>query len=462
MSRLRITLISTAMMVALAALTLNSLAQPPGRNGGGPGGGPGGFFGGGGGPGGPGGPGGSLLSLASNPAVQEDMKLKDKQKAQIKSLNDKFSVQSREIWGQMGGGFGGPGGPGGPGGGPGGAPDAQGKGGRRRGQNGQDAQANGGFAGGNDGQGQVQDPNGPGGNQNQGGGGGRGNRGPGGQQDPERAQRFALMREAMDELTQSAETSLGKILDKTQVTRLKQIQLQLQGPGAILREDMMEKLGIDESQIQMLEEVRSEHRDAQRENRRARGDMMKAVFAKAMPIRNNGQNGDDAENGGPGGNNGNGNGRNGGRGNRGRPDPEAMKKAMEDPQVQAQMDQMRTQDDKLENQFSLAIAKVLTPRQRALYKKMLGAPFDRSKMGGGGPWGGPRGNGPGNPATAKAGATAGKTGATAKTNPDDDADETAPAAKPATPAPAKAKATTTAPRKKSLRELRGSSDSNDQ
>ena len=38
-------------LVALAALTLKSFAQPPGRNGGGPGGGPGGFFGRGGGPG---------------------------------------------------------------------------------------------------------------------------------------------------------------------------------------------------------------------------------------------------------------------------------------------------------------------------------------------------------------------------------------------------------------------------
>jgi Spy/CpxP family protein refolding chaperone len=463
MSRLRITLMSAAMMVALAALTLNSLAQPPGRNGGGPGGGPGGF-GRGGGPGGFGGPGGSLLSLASNPAVQEDMKVKDKQKAQIKSLNDKFGLQSREIWGQMGGG------PGGPGGGP----NAQGKGGRRQGQNGQGigngqangqvAQGNGGFGGGDDGQ--VQDPNAPGVNPNQGqgggggGGGGRGNRGPGGQQDPERAQQFAMMREAMNELTQSAEASLGKILDKTQVNRLKQIQLQLQGPGVILREDMMEKLGIDESQIQMLEEVRSEHRVAQRDNGRARQKMMRAVFEKANPNPNNGQNGDDAENGGQGANNGDGNGRNGGR--RGRPNPEAMKKAMEDPQVQAQMEQMRTQDDKLENQFSLAIAKVLTPRQRALYKKMLGAPFDRSKMGGGGPWGGPRGNGPGNnPATAKAGATATKTASTAKANPDDDAEEAAPAATPA-PAKAKAKATTAVPRKKSLRELRGSSDSNDQ
>jgi hypothetical protein len=491
MSRLRITLISAAMMVALAALTLNSLAQPPGRNGGGPGGGPGGFFGRGGGPGGPGGPGGSLLSLASNPAVQEDMKVKDKQKAQIKTLSDKFNVQSREIWTQMGGG---PGGPGGPGGGPpGGAPNAQGKGGRRQGQNGQGngngqadvqvAQGNGGFGGVDNGQ--IQDPNAPGFDPNQGqagggqggqGGGGRGNRGPGGQQDPGRAQQFAMMREAMDELTQGAEASLGKILDKTQATRLKQIQLQLQGPGAILREDMMEKLGIDESQIQMLDEVRSNYRTAQRENGQARRDVMKAVF-KAIPNQNNGQNADDAANGGNGGNNGNGNaangnggngnGRNGGRGNRGRLDPEAMKKAMEDPQIQAQMEQMNTQDQKLENQFSLAIAKVLTPRQRALYKKMLGAPFDKSKMGTGGPWGGRGGNGPGgNPATAKAGATAGKTAtATTKSNADDDLDESSTTAKPATttPAPAKTKAATTTPRKKSLRELRGSSsDSNDQ
>ena len=309
MSRLRITLMSAATMVALAALTLNSLAQPPGAMAAARVVAPGAFSGRGGGPGGPGGFGGPmpLLMLASNPAVQEDMKLKDKQKAQIKSLNDKFSQQSRELRTQMGGGFGGPGGPGGGPGGPGGGQNAQaiggganaqGKGGRRQGQNGQgngngqgdvNGQANGqvaqgaggvggGFGGGYGGGfggygggfgGQVQVPNGQGINPNQ-GQGGRGNRGPGGQQDPERAQQFAMMREAMNELTQNAEASLGKILDKSQAVRLKQIQLQLQGPGVIMREDMMEKLGIDESQIQMLEEVRSGHRDAQRENRAVR------------------------------------------------------------------------------------------------------------------------------------------------------------------------------------------------
>ena len=122
---------------------------------------------------------------------------------------------------------------------------------------------------------------------------------------------------------------------------------------------------------------------------------------------------------GNGANNGNGNGRNGGRG-RGRPDPEAMKKVMEDPQIQAQMAEMRTQGEKLDNVYAVAVNKVLSARQRTLYKKMLGPPFDRSKMGGGGPWGGTRGN----TATAKGGAAAAKTTSTAKANwDDDDADE---------------------------------------
>ena len=100
MSRLRITFTTAALVLALAALTLNSLAQPPGGGGGrgGRGGGPGGGFGGpGGGFGGPGG-GNTPLQLASNPAVQTDMKVTDKQKVQIKSLSDKFNAKMQEFF----------------------------------------------------------------------------------------------------------------------------------------------------------------------------------------------------------------------------------------------------------------------------------------------------------------------------------------------------------------------------
>ena len=102
MSRLRITFTTAALVLALAALTLNSLAQPPGGGGGGGRGGRGGGFGGPGG--GFGGPGGNTpLQLASTPAVQTDMKVTEKQKVQIKSLSDKYNAKRQEFFGQMGG-----------------------------------------------------------------------------------------------------------------------------------------------------------------------------------------------------------------------------------------------------------------------------------------------------------------------------------------------------------------------
>jgi hypothetical protein len=461
MSRLKITLMTAAMMLALAALTLNSLAQPPGRGGGGGGGG--GFGGGRGGFGGPGGgPGGgmSLLQLASNAAVQEDLKLKDAQKAKIKSLNDKYDVQRRELGNQMG--FGGPGGPGGGaqgkgqgrgGNGGNGQVAANGQGGGGGGGQGQDPNAPGGGFGGGGGGGQGQDPNAPGG-----GGGGRGNRGNRGQnggvpEDPavveQRNQQRQMAREAMNELRQTAETSLGKILDKSQVTRLKQIQLQLEMPMVVLREDMVEKLQVDEAQYAMIQEARTENRTASGAVRKSRGAIMKTAFSRINPNAANGgaNNGGNANGGG--GNNGNGNnangnnGRGGGRGGRNF-DPEAMRKVMDDPEVKAQMEQIQSQEEKLTAQLTNAIYKILGPRQRTMLKKMLGAPFDISQLRGGGPFGG-RGNN-------QAAATKTKTAAASS---DADDDDDAPKAK-ATPTPAKAKpAASSTARKKSLRELRG-------
>jgi hypothetical protein len=459
MSRLRMTFMTAAMLLALAALTLNSLAQPPAGGGGGGGGGRGGFGGGRGGFGGPGGGfggpgGGSLLQLASNPAVQEDLKLKDKQKAQIKSLNDKYNAQTQEMRTQFG--MGGPGGPGGPGG-------AQGKG---QGRGGNGGQAGGGGGAGDGGQ--VQDPD-----AQAGGGGGRGNRGNrnrngqgGVPEDPavveQRNQQRQMAREAMNELRQTAESTLGKILDKTQVSRLKQISLQLEGNQAILcrnethpHGDMLDKLQIDEAQVAMMQEVMDEGRNAERATRKSRGEAMKNAFARLNPNganggQNNGGNGNGGGGGnanGGGGNNGNGNnGRNGGgRGGRGNFDPEAMRKVMESPEMKAQMDEFQSQEEKLTAQMTNAILKVMSPRQRTTFKKMLGAPFDRSKMFTGGPWGGRGG------AAGKNQATTAKGAATA----DEDEDDDAPKAKPSTAAaPAKAKPSAAA-KKKSLREMRG-------
>jgi hypothetical protein len=176
------------------------------------------------------------------------------------------------------------------------------------------------------------------------------------------------------------------------------------------------------------------------------------------PGNQNGDGGQNADNGG--GNNGGGNGGNGANGNRGnnrRFDPEAFRQFMEKPEVKAKMEEFRTAQEKLEGQFGTAVNKVLSPRQRANYKKMLGAPFDRSKMGGG-PWGGGPGGrgGPGTQANAKA---ATKSAAAKPTGDDDESGDDGaavrtPTAKPAAPAATK-------PRPKSLRERRGLGGSSD-
>ncbi len=435
MSRLRVTLTTAALLVALAALTLNSVAQPPDRGGGGPGGrgfgGPGGW-GGPGGRGGPGGPGGSLLQLASNEAVQVELKVKDKQKTQIKSLNDRYNAQMQEYRAQMGG-------PGGPGGG---GPQGRGRGGNGD-PNAQGGGGGGGFGGG--------------GQENAQGGGGRGNRGRnqnngGVPEDPEvaqqRAEQRAAAREAMDQLRLTAESSLGKILDKAQVTRLKQIDLQRQGPDVVFREDMIEKLGIDEAQVEMLNEVRGGRRTAQRATQRARGELMKAAFQSINPQPANDA-GDDGNGG---------NGQNGNRRRGGFFDPaqrEAFQKYMERPEVKAQGDELKAQEDKLQAQYVTEINKVLTSRQRAILKKMLGVPFDLSKLGGpgGNPWG-RRGGGPGGAAATKDGSNATKSAPTAKASGDDNGDDESPKAKASSPASTVAKPAA-APKRKSLRELRG-------
>ena len=109
MFRIRITLV-TALVVALAAVAINSQAQPPaggrgagggrGQRGGGPGGGPGGP-GGWGGPGGPGGPGGDLIRLADNEAVAKELKLTDRQKTKIKQIAEEQNKKRGEVVQQL-------------------------------------------------------------------------------------------------------------------------------------------------------------------------------------------------------------------------------------------------------------------------------------------------------------------------------------------------------------------------
>jgi hypothetical protein len=260
--------------------------------------------------------------------------------------------------------------------------------------------------------------------------------------------------------------AISKIIDRNQLGRVKQIELQLNAPQVVLREDMIEKLQITEEQVEMINEISSEHRNVQRENGRGRRDLMKTAF-ESLPNRPDAQ----AANNGQGGNNGGG----GGRGNRGGGGPggaawndpatrEAMQKYMERPEVKAKMAEFQTQEEKLQDQFVMAVSRALTKRQLTIYKKMLGAPFDLSKIRGGGPGRGPWNNQATAAATKKAqpGVETKTTTAKPAASDADDDDDAAPAttATATPPATPKTTAPTTAKtkRKNSLRAARGLDD----
>ena len=380
MLRIRITLM-IALVFGLAAVAINSQAQPP----------PGGQRGGRGQRGGgPDGPDSNLIALAGNDAVQKELKLTDRQKAKVKQISDDQNKKRGEVFQQL-----------------------RQQTDMAKAQAAQQAQAEA-LQGG-----QIDpsvDARGSGaGNALAGALNSRGyqpqvygGRVQGGQVDPAlqqqaaqfqgrqaadavQAQGFQMMREAMQELQHESEGNLAKVLDKNQVKRLKEIQLQVEGPAAVIREDVAEKLEITEEQYAEIQTILSE----------------------------------------------------------------AMQKAMEQPEVKAKVDEARQEAQKEQAQLRdreyAMVYKAMDRRQVSVFKKMLGKPFDvESIMGGGGFFR----DGPGGPGGRRNGAngnanrtTAAAKADTAKTTPAASADSSAASTTTTKPA--------TTPRRQSLRERRG-------
>ena len=282
------------------------------------------------------------------------------------------------------------------------------------------------------------------------------------------AQGWQMMREATQELQQESEGNLAKVLDKNQVKRLKEIQLQVEGPAAVIREDVAEKLEINEEQHAEIQTILNEANTARRQIMQKNYQLIRSLMPNqpaggnppaadgqpdpnaaadaAMPLPQPAEpraarpaNLDRRGRGGRGG-------RGGANGqNRPRVDPEAMQKIMEQPEVKAKMEETRKEQQQLRDREYAMVYKAMDRRQVSVFKKMLGKPFDvESVMGGGFMRGGPGGrrngaNGNANQTTAAAKAD------TAKTTPAANADSSAASTtKPAT-----------TPRRQSLRERRG-------
>jgi hypothetical protein len=209
---------------------------------------------------------------------------------------------------------------------------------------------------------------------------------------PEQLEQREQLMATMQQLQKTAEQSLIKIIGTAGYVRIKQIQLQLQGPQALLQDEMKEKLNISEEQEEQLRELIQGSRRARGEQMKAQFDLMKAAMPQP-PVNA------DA--------NANGNGGNNGRGGRGgnRPnfqDPafqDAMKAYMERPEVKEKMAEFQTQSEKQEALLMAAVHRTLGKAQDKNYRKLLGAPFDLSKIRGG-PGRGFGRNGAGNQAAA--------------------------------------------------------------
>lgn len=167
---------------------------------------------------------------------------------------------------------------------------------------------------------------------------------------------FEAMLESRRERQQSAERAIGRILSKAQYARLRQIQLQVEGPAALLRPDLQERLNMSEEQVAQLQELFQERRRAERATRDAANARRKAALDRDATLRQL----------------------------RERNDPayraalaEARRKLDRSPEDRKQVEAFRAEDDRIERQFQAVLhAKVLTRRQSLAYKKMLGAPFD--------------------------------------------------------------------------------------
>lgn len=251
---------------------------------------------------------------------------------------------------------------------------------------------------------------------NAGEGGGPGGGGPGGGFD------FGQMRQAMEEMRQQGEQALLPLLGPKQRARLQQILWQAQGFRALADPTMAQQLNLTPGQQQQIVNILAQMDQAEQQM----GTRQREVFVSMRNPRNPGENGQGNPAGLPatiseseakaGSRRGQ-----GPAGDLGKVAPPAPAKEENDDdnddgnnrrrggfqmseETLAKIEALRKESEALREKGELALAKVLTSRQKTNYNKLLGPKFDMEQLsfgrggrgGGGFPGGGfPGGGGPG-------------------------------------------------------------------
>src|SRR6185437_67931 len=75
--------------------------------------------------------------------------------------------------------------------------------------------------------------------------------------DEERGKRMAEMQKKNEETTKKTDAAVAKVLDKKQLTRLNQLQLQREGVNAFHRPDVAKQLDLTEEQETKMQEIQA-------------------------------------------------------------------------------------------------------------------------------------------------------------------------------------------------------------
>ena len=172
------------------------------------------------------------------------------------------------------------------------------------------------------------------------------------------------VKQAMQALHSEADAAVIQELQRKQRIRLEQIKLQADGPLGFERPDVIERLGLEDTQIEMIQAILAEGRGQMEQSG---GFMVRTAGAMPGPGFGPGPGaGDGAGAGaGPGG---------------APPSPQDLKKKFSSKefqdQLKAQFEKRRKETQSVRDRMMQAIAQVLSRGQRANYRKMLGEPFD--------------------------------------------------------------------------------------
>jgi hypothetical protein len=188
-------------------------------------------------------------------------------------------------------------------------------------------------------------------------------------------------------LEKQTDAEIAKALTKKQLTRLSQIRLQILGPTAVAETAVAKHLMLSEDQFAQVQQILA--------------DMDQMVMTQMREAFGNGP-------GGPQGQGGPGRGRTGGEGQAGQARPQGGANGERDqargndreensdrnqerrrgfdpdsPEFKAMQERMKESAEKgddLRKQAEKAIGRVLLPRQKTIFNKMLGEPFDLEAM----------------------------------------------------------------------------------